>query len=71
MGIHISNKKSQSLLLATRLVVRICLLTCDDFAQHHHAITVHEGDAGEALAILEGVGHERLLRLEADLGHLV
>merc|ERR1719322_585778 len=40
-------------------------------AKHHHAVAIHEGDAGEALAVLEGVAHQRLLGLEAALGHFV
>merc|ERR1711897_2487 len=36
-----------------------------------NAVAVHEGNAGEALAILEGVAHQGLLRLEAALSHLV
>merc|ERR1712187_11483 len=46
-------------------------LTRDDLAQHHDAIPVHEGDARQALAILEGVTHQWLLRLKLALGHLV
>merc|ERR550537_1443643 len=40
-------------------------------AEHDGGVAVEEGDAGEALAILEGVDDERLLRAEDDLGHLV
>merc|ERR1711918_326085 len=43
----------------------------NDLAQHDHAITIHEGDTRQAFAILEGVAHEGLLRLEGALGHLV
>merc|ERR1712194_483054 len=34
-------------------------------------VTVHEGNTGETLAVLEGVGNQRLLGLKGDLGHLV
>merc|ERR1719261_1833932 len=42
-----------------------------DLSQHYHTISVHEGHAGETLAILESVTHQRLLRSHDDLGHLV
>merc|ERR1712039_914337 len=59
-----------SLLLATASAILLSLAR-DDLAQHDHAVAVHKGDAGEALAILEGVAYQRLLRLEAALSHLV
>merc|ERR1712217_616407 len=59
------------LLLASARGLVILALARDDLAKHHHTITVHEGDAGEAFAILEGVAHQGLLRLEAALRHLV
>merc|ERR1712028_28197 len=40
-------------------------------AKHDGGVAVKERDAGEALAVLEGVDDEGLLRLEDDLGHLV
>merc|ERR1712186_71049 len=46
-------------------------LAGDHLAQHHHAVAIHEGHAGQALAILERVTNQRLLRLEATLRHLV
>merc|ERR1719389_138320 len=42
-----------------------------DLAKHDNAVAVEEGDAGETLAVLEGVHHQRLLRGEIHLGHLV
>ena len=42
-----------------------------DLAQHYHTVAVHEGHPREALAILEGVAHKGLLRLEAALSHLI
>merc|ERR1712228_729152 len=59
-----------SLLLAAGRALFLTLAR-DHLAKHHHAVTVHEGDAREALAILEGVADERLLRLKAALRHLV
>ena len=35
------------------------------------AVRVHEGNAGEALAVLEAVAHQRLLELEAALCRLI
>merc|ERR1712083_449307 len=43
----------------------------NDFTQHDHTVAIHESDAGQTFAILEGVAHEGLLRLERALGHLV
>merc|ERR1712217_753642 len=63
---------SASLLLAASATSRVVLaLARDDLAKHHHTIAIHEGDAGETLAILEGVAHQGLLGLEAALRHLV
>merc|ERR1719253_788243 len=42
-----------------------------DLSKHDNTVAVHERDAGQTLAVLEGVRDERLLRLEGDLGHLV
>merc|ERR1712039_685534 len=39
--------------------------------EHDDPIAVHEGHTGEPLAVLERVAHQRLLGLEAALGHLV
>ena len=41
----------------------------NDLARHHHAVAVHEGHLRESLAVLKGVAHEGLLRLEAALCH--
>merc|ERR1719480_336194 len=49
----------------------VLLLAGDDLPQHHAAVAVQEGHAREALAVLEGVADQRLLRLEAALRHLV
>merc|ERR1719229_270984 len=59
-----------SLLLAARRALLLALAR-DNLPQHHDTVPVHEGDARKALAILEGVTDERLLRLEAALRHLV
>merc|ERR1719204_2799654 len=59
-----------SLLLAARSALLLALAR-DHLPKHHDAIAVHEGDTRQALAILECVAHERLLRLEAALRHLV
>merc|ERR1719241_3557 len=42
-----------------------------DLPKHDNAVAVEEGDAGETLAVLERVDHQRLLRGEVHLGHLV
>merc|ERR1712099_89333 len=59
-----------SLLLATSTTLLLALAS-NDLAKHHHTDAIHECNTGQALAILEGVAHERLLRHEAALGHLV
>merc|ERR1712151_775497 len=60
-----------SLLLAASTARIFLALARDDLPKHHHPVAIHKGDAGEALAILEGVAHQGLLRLEAALRHLV
>merc|ERR1711897_85995 len=60
-----------SLLLAAASGGIVLAFARDDLAKHHHAISVHEGNTGETLAILECVAHQGLLRLEAALRHLV
>merc|ERR1712060_903635 len=60
----------RSLLLAAGTALLLALAG-DHLAKHHHTVTVHERHAGQALAILEGVAHQRLLWLEAALSHLV
>merc|ERR1712061_455742 len=60
----------RSLLLAAGRGLFLALAR-DHLAKHHHTIAIHEGDAGKALAVLESVAHQRLLGLEAALGHLV
>merc|ERR1719313_3159830 len=61
------------LLLLARLLRRHVLLVLElgDLAKHDRGVAVEEGDAREALAVLERVDDERLLRLEDHLGHLV
>merc|ERR1719313_1065127 len=61
------------LLLLARLLRRHVLLVLElgDLAKHDRGVAVEEGDAREALAVLERVDDERLLRHEDDLGHLV
>merc|ERR1712028_134959 len=60
-----------SLLLGTSLIAFLLALAGHNLSKHHHTIAIHESNAREALAILEGVGNEWLLRLERALGHLV
>merc|ERR1712014_362184 len=62
--------KQCSLLLAASSSLGL-LLAARHLAQHHNTVTVHESDTRKALAILEAVAHQRLLRLEAALRHLV
>merc|ERR1712203_897741 len=59
-----------SLLLAACRALLLALAR-NDLAQHHHTVAVHESDTGQALAILESVANQRLLRLETALRHLV
>merc|ERR1711988_1991428 len=61
----------RSLLLATSLGIGCLLLARDDLAKHDHAVAIHEGNTREALAVLEGVAHQRLLRCKGALCHLV
>merc|ERR1719378_1141853 len=53
------------------LARRNLLLGRDDLAKHHHAVAVKESDPRQALAVLERVHNERLLRRERALSHLV
>merc|ERR1712087_781265 len=65
-----ASDQSNSLLLTT--LVGVCFpLAGDDFAKHYNTIAVHEGNAGQTFAVLEGVADQRLLRLKAALGHFV
>merc|ERR1711988_2052515 len=66
-----SNVVCDSLLLAASSGGIVLAFARDDLAKHHHTISVHEGNAGETFAILEGVAHQGLPRLEAALRHLV
>merc|ERR1711972_125942 len=50
---NVANSTLPSLFL-TRVFLS---LTRDDLPQHHDAVTVHEGDAREAFAVLERVAH--------------
>merc|ERR1719313_461775 len=61
------------LLLLARLLRRHVLLVLElgDLAKHDGGVAVEEGDAREALAVLERIHDERLLRHEDNLGHLV
>merc|ERR1711976_1123133 len=59
------------LLLATGLLTILLGRASHDLSKHNAAVAIHEGNTGETLAILEGVAHERLLRLEGALSHLV
>merc|ERR1712028_107833 len=60
-----------SLLLGTSLIAFLLALAGHNLSKHHHTVAIHESNAREALAILEGVGNEWLLRLEGAFGHLV
>merc|ERR1712151_1005296 len=59
-----------SLLLATGSCI-LFLLARHNFSKHNNTISIHESHTGEALAILEAVAHQWLLRLESTFGHLV
>merc|ERR1712176_1195950 len=63
-------RRMRSLLLAAGAALLLALAR-DDLAKHHHTIAIHERHARQALAVLEGVAHQGLLRREAALGHLV
>merc|ERR1712176_1471130 len=63
-------RRMRSLLLAAGAALLLALAR-DHLTKHHHAVAVHERHARQALAVLEGVAHQRLLRLEAALSHLV
>merc|ERR1712178_630651 len=76
LDIHRLNSRSlkldnRSLLLTTTFVRLVLLFARDDLSQHDHTITVHECNTRQALAILERIAHERLLRLEVAFSHLV
>jgi len=60
-----------SLLLASNCSGLLLPLAGDDLSQHDATVSIHEGDSGETLAILETIAHEWLLWLEAALSHLV
>merc|ERR1712083_1282275 len=60
-----------SLLLATSATTLLPPLARDHLSEHNHTVPIHECNARQALAILEGIAHKRLLRHEAALGHLV
>merc|ERR1719352_702972 len=59
-----------SLLLAAGTSIGL-LLDRGDLAKHNDTVAVHERHARKTLAVLEAVAHERLLRLEAALSHIV
>merc|ERR1712176_1243840 len=63
-------RRMRTLLLAAGAALLLALAR-DHLAKHHNAVAIHERHARQALAVLEGVAHERLLRLEAALSHLV
>merc|ERR1712058_198882 len=60
-------------ILGQRSLLRLLLLPLGrrDLAKHHNTVAVQEGDARQTLAVLEGVHHQRLLRHEVALRHLV
>merc|ERR1719198_2615774 len=61
---------SYSLLLAASPSLFLTLAG-DDLAKHHHTIAIHEGHTRKTLTIIEGVTHQRLLRLKGALRHLI
>merc|ERR1719198_651370 len=61
---------SYSLLLAASSSLFLALAG-DDLAKHHHTVAIHEGHTRKTLTVLEGVTHQRLLRLEGALRHLI
>merc|ERR1712072_949052 len=64
-----SRKPSRSSLLALGGLDLVDLL--HDLAKHDNAVAIQERDAAQALAVLERVYDQRLLRREGQLGHLV
>mmetsp|Transcript_83900 Transcript_83900/g.224920 ORF Transcript_83900/g.224920 Transcript_83900/m.224920 type:complete len:200 (+) Transcript_83900:110-709(+) len=62
---------SPGLLLLAAGAALLLALAGDDLPKHHNTVSVHERHAGQTLAVLERVTHQRLLRLEAALRHLV
>merc|ERR1719197_1519625 len=66
---RITRSKTPSRLLLLRAFDLVHLL--HDLPKHDHAVAVEESNAGQTLAVLERVDHERLLRGEVHLGHLV
>merc|ERR1719223_9194 len=71
---HLYRRAKKGALRRHRLLLLAIHLLVDrghDLAKHDNAVAVEEGNAGEALAILEAVDDEGLLGLEGDLGHLV
>merc|ERR1711865_408908 len=62
---------SCSFLLAACLVAFLTSLAGDHLSKHDTAVSIHEGNTRETLAILESVAHKWLLRLEGHLSHLV
>merc|ERR1712039_505235 len=58
-----------SLLLAATDI--LLALTRNYLSEHDDTVAIHEGNAGETLAVLEAVAHKWLLWLEAALSHLV
>merc|ERR1712087_635074 len=70
MGTLAQSPRSALLLLAAGRCLLLALAG-DDLAQHDHTVAIHECHTRQALAILEGVAHQWLLRREAALGHLI
>merc|ERR1719453_353612 len=60
---------ARSALLLLRALDLINLL--HDLTKHNDAVAVQESNARKTLAVLESVDHERLLRSEVHLRHLV
>merc|ERR1719171_2553898 len=65
-----SAAKSRSLLLSAGCSLFLPLAR-HYLTKHNDTVAIHESNTREALAVLERVADERLLRLEGALGHLV
>merc|ERR1719378_197817 len=66
---HLKAPTSRARLLLLGALDLVDLL--HDLPKHDNAVAIEESDAGETLAVLEGVDDQRLLRGEVHLGHLV
>merc|ERR1712190_402075 len=60
-----------SFLFPAALVGLILLFTRDHFSEHNPTVALHKCHARQTLAVLEGVAHQWLLRLEGALCHFI